>query len=459
MDREYTSSVPDKLIEQIQAAAADGRFRRRAVLTQGNAGWGLVCCTIERFLPGETAPEPVPSRRYRQAVLLEDFLSATECLNLVQELQEGRARLGDIEIPRGSNAHWTAELMSTGNDYMGRAGYVFGAQIAQSAGRASVRTLLSADLPYYPDGDDATRDWLPLRVYHGHSDARNDHILFLLPQTRAFIADAAFTDGGTLDITIAGTDAHALPLLIKGAYWEGKALHHVEASVEDGKARLIVPEDTDRLDYYLIDRDANVYDFHREDRFSRPTQGRWTPGSEQRALEDQVREACRSGEGLHIEFKPFINLGAKRSRKEDVGKRSKQNPKLREVIETVAAFTNAEGGHIYFGVNPDCTISGISEPLREWAGAELGEASIERYFGALKSEIKDLVHGEVMLDVSHVEINGMLVGIIGVPPATHGPVAVHQEYHLYVRSGASNRKAPPDQWKSVLQPSSPPESY
>lgn len=455
MDREYTmNKLPEKLTQRIQSENTANRFRRRAVLTKGNDRWEIVCCTVEAFLQGEAVPGAVPSRHYRQAILHEDFLTREECLQFARDLQEGHIKLANIDLERDQqNAQWMTELLPIGNDYMERAGCLISLQFRQSGARPSVRTLLAPDEPYYPDEDDATRDWLPLRVYHGHSDARNDHVLFLLPETRAYLSDAAFSDQMTLEIAVAGTEIDSLPLIVKGAYWEGKTLYHVESPVKDGKARLLVPDDADRMEYYLIDHDAAVYDYRREDQFSRQTRG--APGCAERVLQDQVRKACQSGEGLHIEFKPFIELADKRSRKEDAGKRSKQNRKVREVVETVAAFANAEGGHIYLGVNDDCTISGMGEPLKVWAKEKIGDAAVNRYFGTLKNRVKEMLHGEVKLAFLHVVIDRMLVGIVEVSPATHGPVALQQEFHLYVRSGASNRKAPPEQWRSILKDDKP----
>lgn len=448
MEREYTADkVPDKLTELLRASDA-ASFRRRAVLTKTNAAWDLVCCTVELFLPGEKSPNPVHSRHYRQALLYEDFLTAKEGLAFATALHAGRAKFGDIDIARNGHANWCTEVVPVGNEYMERAGYVIAMRFSQNSSRGMARTLLSAKEPYYPDSDEAARDWLPFLTYHGHSDTRNDQVLFLLPQSRAYIADATFLDGDLLEITVAGSETGELALQIKGAYWEGRSLHHVEAAVKDRKAKLVVPESSDRLEYYLIDGNAAVFDFHSENRFQRNSGA--THSAVVRALADQVRQACASGEGLRVEFKPFIDLSDKRLRKEDVAKRSKENAKLREVLETVAGFTNAEGGHLYIGVNDDCTITGIGESLREWGKEELGDALINRYLGALKSRIKELMHGEVTLDLSHVEIDGMLVAVIEVSEALRGPVAIQQEFHLYVRSGASNRKAPPEQWKSIL---------
>lgn len=268
--------------------------------------------------------------------------------------------------------------------------------------------------------------------------------MFLLPETRAYIAGATFSENGTLDIRVDGNAVNSLELLVKGAYWIDKKLRHFEARVIENKAQLLVPDDANRIEYYVIDQRSNIYDFHHEGRFYSQASQRTNRSSESKALEMQVRKACQAGEGLHIEFKPFINLDEKTTAK------NLNKSKLREVIETVVAFSNMSGGHIYLGINDDCTISGIRDELCAWAREGISETSIERYFGKLRSKIKDLIHGEVALSFSYVEVDGMLVGIIEVLPTTHGPICVQQEFYLYVRSGGSNRKAPPEQWKSVL---------
>ena len=75
---------------------------------------------------------------------------------------------------------------------------------------------------------------------------------------------------------------------------------------------------------------------------------------------------------------------------------------------------------------------------------------IESYLGALKSSIKDVVHGDVSLHCAHVKIDGVLVAILEVPPAAVKPISVQQDFYFYVRTGASNRKVPTDQWRSLL---------
>lgn len=237
-------------------------------------------------------------------------------------------------------------------------------------------------------------------------------------------------------------------MLVKGAYWEGKTIRHINAPVIDTKAKIAIPRDADRFEYYLIDDAAVVYDFHREDRFSRLQQGHRALGAIESTLSDQIRKACRDGEGLHVEFKPFIDPGQKL-------RENNHKTKLMEIIRTVAAFANTGGGHIYLGIEDDCTVSGVDEELRTWAKGALNEANITRYLGALKSKIKDLVYGEVTLRLSHAGLDEGLVIVIEVPEVTQKPIAVHQDRHLYIRAGSNNQKALPELWRGILYPDTP----
>lgn len=168
-------------------------------------------------------------------------------------------------------------------------------------------------------------------------------------------------------------------------------------------------------------------------------------GEAQRSLEAQVREALTAGEGLKIEFKPFVDPEMKRAP-------GAPKSKLDEIATTAVAFANTQGGHIYLGVNDDCEAAGIEAKLCEWAKAPCTEAVIARYLGAMNSRIKSLVLGEITLELSHVRLDDALIGVMQVLPAINKPLAIHQDHHLYARSGASNRKVPPDQWRAVLEP-------
>lgn len=444
MNREFTSNgLPAHLVEHLQANEGLLRFRRRAVLTLDNGKWSLICCTIEGFVPGENCSEHVPSRRYRTALLLEDWLTAAQCTSLAMELLEGRGNFGDVSLSLNENASWTAERVSIGNDYMSRAGSVVSLNLGGHGMPAQVGALIDPEHPYYPDWQDAARDWLPFRKYHGQSDGRNHQIIFMLPETRAFISRAEMSERGSLIVSLSGTEVSTKSLLIKGAYWEDGQIHHLHAAVNEASAELLVPGDVDRLEYCLIDSTGTVFDFHREDRLSRIQHGESVLGSAKRSLANQVRQAVKEGEGSKIEFKPFVNP------RDKLGT-PKQKTKLQEVINTVVAFANTEGGSIFLGIDDDCSLAGVDERFREWAQADINDTTLTRYCGELKSRIKDVVLGDVSLTVSSLEIDDVNLVVIDVLPSASKPLSVQQDLYLYARKGATNRKVPPGEWQSVI---------
>lgn len=96
-------------------------------------------------------------------------------------------------------------------------------------------------------------------------------------------------------------------------------------------------------------------------------------------------------------------------------------------------------------------MTGIEGKLCEWAKQPSNDSVVGRYLGALKSRIKAIVVGELAFEASHVWLDGALVAVFHVPAAKHKPLAIRQDHYLYVRSGASNRKVPPDQWRELLE--------
>ena len=359
----------------------DLRFRRRAVLARSaDREWGLVCCTVE-VSPGESRrPKEVRSRRYEQVALYEDWLSAHSCIEFIDEVQNGRAAFGDVILKVQESTRWGLEPVPLANNYMPRAGYVVETQFGSRQGRVAHGPLLEPDEPYYPDLAEAARDWLPLTSYHGDHDGRNQHIMFLMPEYRAYFANAVLVDGG-LELRIDGTNTDQLVLVVKGAYWLDDLMSHFDCSVVDGKAVIEVPDAAERLEYVLMDSDGITYDFQREDKFNHSGLGRRHLAGVEKDLVGQVKAACVEGEGAKIEFKPFVDFAG------GIGKKSNKT-KFRELITTVVSFANTKGGRIYIGIDDECCVSDISSNLKKWAKSEIKEP-VNRYQGALTGRIRD----------------------------------------------------------------------
>lgn len=436
---------PDKLIQYLQTSfdRTGIGFRRRAVLARSfENNWLLVCCTVEAFPNSKQAPEVAATRRYLRAILYEDWLNPEECRKFIDDVQKGEVTIGDVQIERKGIATWRMELLPLKNSYMTRAGWMSSSRFDWASGRPVQDPLLARGEPYYPDLNEAARDWLPLTTYHGESDARNYEVIFLLPEARAFFTDAEFHDG-ILEVTIEGAEFEALRLVVKGAYWMGASIEHFEGDVKAGKARFRIPDDVDRLEYVLMDSNGLVYDFQREDRFNHSGLGRKRRHSIAQDLVQSVRTACLEGEGMQIEFKPFIDC------EQGMGTKSKKT-KLRELVTTIVAFANTNGGRVYIGVDDECGLAGIKPELEQWAQAKVSDDALNRYRGMLTSKIRDQLIGDVSLSVSYTFVDDAAVIVVDVSQSAAKPVAVRGDNLFYVRAGASNMQVPPNHWESVL---------
>jgi hypothetical protein len=444
MDREYhQNELPEKLTKFFQARLGLRVFRRRAVLVKSNGDWSLLCCTIEGFPATANLPIAVQSLHYKQATLHEEWLTGAECQNFAVNIQAGHATFGNLKLQREPSAHWIAEPVSVDNDFMPHAGCVVSVNWGNQGTPAHVRTLVDPYLPYYPDTEEAAKHWLPLSSYHGHSDGRNNQVMFLLPEDRAFVSGSSYGDDERLTLTLAGSEVRSMPLVIKCAYWQQHRISHAESPVSNGSASFAVPADADRLEYCLLDSEGNIYDFHREDKYSRLRNERSVLDVGKLSLERKIRRDANDGEGPHVEFKPFVDP---RGPLVSHGNKTK----LREVITTVAAFANISGGSIYLGIDDDCMLTGIALQLSEWAKGEANESNLAQYVGALRTCLKDNIVGEVAFKIEHVVVDGAPIIAIEVPEADTKPISVRQDSYLYARKMASNRKVPPEEWQSVI---------
>ena len=97
-------------------------------------------------------------------------------------------------------------------------------------------------------------------------------------------------------------------------------------------------------------------------------------------------------------------------------------------------------------------IAHYPELLRGWESGPKAPSMMKTWndMSALKASIKDHVQGEVTLQVLHVHIDGSQIIVIEVAPAATKPVIIRQDNYLYARKGASNRKVPPDEWRTIL---------
>lgn len=410
-------------------------LRRRSIIYRGdNEKWVLQGCVIEGFSKQRDV-KPETSRQYPSGVILfEDWLSFKELEEVIAQTLQGKIIFEKEHIEAtSSHRRWEQERQPLMNPYMQYAGHVWSARF-QDHHNSMQGELLSPSLPYYPNLHEAVKDWLPYPIYHQSYDHKKGEIIILLPETRAYF-EHAIVQESKICLCIGGTGTTVLPLLVTGAWWD-KDIHHFSTPVTDGHACFEVPDDAKQLDFVLMGTDGTVYDFQQETEYRhcglRITHRKENPG----ALANVVSAACQNGEGVRTEFKPYIRPN---------------NDKLKEVIRTVVAFANTDGGRIFFGISDGCEVDGINIGFQEENQSGLDEAACAKYLGNLGGKIREELRGDVHLEFGQVSVDGRWVAIIEVAEADVKPVTTRQEERvLYVRRGSTNAKARPAEWKEIM---------
>ncbi|MBN2895459.1 MAG: ATP-binding protein, partial [Campylobacterales bacterium] len=104
-------------------------------------------------------------------------------------------------------------------------------------------------------------------------------------------------------------------------------------------------------------------------------------------------EHIKNGEGLHVEFKTSFQ---------------------KEVVETVVAFSNSKGGHIFVGVKDDGSVVGVT----------LGDESEQHFINTIKQSTEP----SVIVDIERLQLEGKTVLDIIVDEYPVKPVATKGRY-------------------------------
>ncbi len=397
--------------------------------------WRILGCVLRPIQNGSEAPTAV-TYEYKDAVLCRDVLESSQCISFIEGLAlPGLAIAGrSVEF----DSYSQAEIVRVGvrNYWMEQAGTVYTFSPKTNNPMPHER-LLRAGAPYYPDQYEASKDWLGLRQHHGSSDGNNGKVVFLLPETRGFIDDFRW-EADTLELQVAGTAAGSENLQVIGAFWSPTGIKQLAAPVTSGRAVLQIPTDAHRLELFVLGDSGRVYEHHQEQVGFGPEHGRFLGERSQLSeMVSQVKAAIAKGECVDVEFKAWV----------DVQGQLKENSKLKQVLQTVAAFANTSGGTVYIGVNDNSDVVGINVELAKSTNSAPDVGSAQTYLGTLRTRVNDSLHGPVAVTTALADLEGKLVAMLHVEPSPT-PVSIANECILYARKGATNVKVPPDEWRA-----------
>ncbi|HST62378.1 MAG TPA: ATP-binding protein [Longimicrobium sp.] len=189
---------------------------------------------------------------------------------------------------------------------------------------------------------------------------------------------------------------------------------------------------------YLLDRTGRWYD--RISGYPAPPEmeeqpPRFTP-SQQQMIAD-----AENGETVHVELKAWIPPKG-------------EEAKYRDLLKTVCAFANAEGGRLYIGISNEGVVVGVETYLRrlykEQYGVD-GEFARKEYARQLRQNIRDGLEPEVEPVFTWIALAGHDVLCIVVPSSTKRPHYVTGTREIFVRKNGTSRTALPLETQQMLR--------
>lgn len=427
---------PRELRQQLELADAK-LFIRSAILIRdsGADSWKVLGCVIRPIEKGSVPPAAL-TYEYKNAVLHRDALEASQCTSFIEGLAMQGFNIAARPVQFDLQSQADIVRVGVRNDWMEQAGTVYTFS-SNSYNSVPYERLLRADAPYYPDPYEAAKDWLGLRAHHGLSDGSNGKVALLLPETRGFIDDFSWAND-TLELQVAGTANGSEELQVIGAFWSPAGIKQLAATVTGGRAVLKISPDAQRLELFVVSDSGRLYEHHQEQVGFGPEHCRFL-GARSQVGETAalVNVGVAKGECIDVEFKAWV----------DIEGQLKDNSKLMQVLQTVAAFANTSGGTVFIGVDDHSDVIGINVELAKSTKTAPDGDSARRYLGGLRTRVNDSLCGPVAITTALADFGGKLVAMLHVAPS-QTPISIGTECILYSRKGATNVKVPPNEWRA-----------
>ena len=385
--------------------------------------------TIIQASPKHSPLGKKQSVRYQNLHFLEEWFHAEELLHLIRGVDSSDLKVDGDRIPFTQDSpSRSMSFLSGHNDLSRFPGHL--AKLPKGRAEFSLSThLLEFELPYYPSGVDAIKEWMEM----GHFTTNHQYegyVLLFLPEIRAYFQELKY-EQGSIYIDVDKKDDSIEDLKVKGAVEIGGESANIDVLVHEGKCETKVPFFPEKAKLYLIGKDNTVFDYYIETPYKRNHGvGLLKNASTKPEAQAKVESAVQSGEGETIEFKPYIKLG---------------DQKLNEVVKTVIAFTNTRGGTIFMGISDSCELKGVAQDLlkNDKDGGSIKEKQ-KKYIGGLKQKIADRLNFST-LSIGVVVVRGKRVIMIDVEQGGSDVCCEVFTNKAYVRRGSNSVIIDPNQ--------------
>jgi hypothetical protein len=423
-------------------------LRVRCIATKQANGWESRICAVLGYGKQHVPTPKSQNLDYGSTLLSEAWLEPRELAGFLRKIASGLIDLNGVQVQIPNLTSWQEDRVSSQNDYCDEPARVFRATPHVAKG-APEQALIHYTMDCYPSIAHATKAWIefPRASLDSHGNAGT--VLLVLPEYRASFL--GFTrKGAQLIVSAEGSTSSERPLVLQVTWVEQGRVRHGRYELEQAKITVPVPPTATEAYLWLIDEKCEILDFYQEFLSLGPLEKKIFRSDSDSNGTQSVSEAIREGEGKYTEFKPFIDL---------------ENQKIEEVVETVIAFANTEGGQVLIGVDRYSRVEGVNtraiaaarrgghlEVQGESSSAADRQLALDWYTAGLRTMIRDRVVPDIDLGIGAVEIAGNTVVVVRVPAGRNTPYSRRgRSGGIWVRHGASNVFPDPNtDWRRLI---------
>ncbi len=432
LDKFYREKHEDYLDEINQVLDTHSSFyksiRIRSVASFRNQLWENESCMVQAFSK-EELPKIEKSRFYKNYALLEEWITVEKLKEILQCLSDKKIKIDNIDIILNEYAKFSyISYFAGSNAYSKHPGLLI--QSNQSSPRGDGLPIINWNFTAYPTPHDAIADWIYIKEFRESQKVSTiNQFLVFLPECRAWIKDVKVYGKKTIRFLLNVSNKYP-PLKLKGHWDVDKTFLPIDLLIKRNVFYLKIPQgEINSLNFYLIDEAENIYDFHDlSHQGSKERNEILLQINTRPSLKKLVLGARLLGESGKLELKPYIEP---------------KHSKTDELIETVIAFANAEGGTVLIGVNKKGEIDGIENEVSP--NPKKFKKELISYIGQLRSLISEGIGKELEIKTTPVKIGRNTVLAVEIPRGFQKPYSFARNGKCYIRRGASNMLASPEE--------------
>lgn len=402
------------------------QFRINCIAVKSDDKWHNAICSITTF-PVKEMPAKRQSMIYPNVKLIEDWIEPLDFIEWIEGLDSGNLNILGTPVVWPVNTNFSSRrFLTKNNPYSKFSGNLFSTHQGGQQNYYNEK-LISHDQPYYPNIFKAIPDWVGISDFNGDRDSRLKTIQLFLPELQAHIKEVSYAEEQkTIQIDVVNQNK-SRELYISGGYQTITGYKQINTIVKtpviEIKADPVDINDIRDYEIYLLDKANNIVDYY--------TGKIETTNTPDTPIEDDIKRYMTYGEGEQIEYKPYIKAHDK---------------KINELIETVIAFLNTEGGYIFIGVNDNIIIEGVEDGISN--DPHIKDPTLEKklghYCGYLYKEISDRLDKHAPLDITPIGYGDHSIIVIDIPKGSNKPYYNIQTREIYIRRGANNFRPNPD---------------